>query len=277
MSANTQLLNENLAKNFNAVLDDKTLFSVEATSSQKLDNVKDGLIKSVTDTRENILKSKEKFKEYYIEAYGIVEWEKFNKNPNSFNTPLFLVTGIPPNPLEKPNIPDTLGFLQPAGGEYHAAPTFYKNMYDIYLKNVQSSANYYEKISEKSPKGVIPNMDELYKILNIDLDTQIQDKINTTNVNKRKTYYERQETDKMKFIIDALRTLYIRIFLILFFIKLYVYFLKHPISIKGVFIELFTLTFLFVFPILLAIQIITIIPKYVFEYMPVNVWVKNME
>jgi hypothetical protein len=170
-----------------------------------------------------------------------------------------------------------LGFLQPEGGLYHATPTFYKNLYDIYLKNAITNAEYYKKITETNPSTGIPNMDELYKILNIDLDTQIDKRVNTTNVNERKTYYETQETDKMKFNIDALRTLYIRVFLILIFIKLYVYFLKNQISIKGVFIELISIAFLFVFPILLAIQIITFIPRYVFEYLPANVWVKNMK
>jgi hypothetical protein len=179
--------------------------------------------------------------------------------------------------LSKPKIPEKLGFLQPEGSGYHTAPTFYKKMYDIYLKNTISSAAYYAKLSDITPTAHVPNMDELYKILQIDLETQIQDRVNTSNVNERKTFYERQETDKMKFYIDALRILYIRVFLVLIFVKLYVYFLTQSISIKGVFIELTILAVLFFFPIFIAIKVITSIPKRVFEYLPTNVWVKNAE
>jgi hypothetical protein len=80
----------------------------------------------------------------------------------------------------------------------------------------------------------------------------------------------------MKFNIDALRTLYIRIFFILIFIKLYVYFLTQPVSIKGVIIELLTLAFYFFIPIFIAIRVIMMLPKKLFEYLPANVWVSNM-
>jgi hypothetical protein len=274
MSDKTQAFSQALADRFNAMMKNPALFSVDASKAKKLENVKNKLINSVTTARKNISNSMKNFKEYYIQTYGIDKWVEFNKNPQSFDTPLFLVTGITPDPISKPIVPENLGFLQPQGGLYHAAPTFYKNIYDIYLKNAITAAEYYKTITETNPGVGIPNMDELYKILNIDLETQIQQRVNTTNVNERKTYYETRETDKMKFNIDALRTLYIRVFLILIFIKLYVYFLKNPISIKGVFIELLSLAFLFVFPILLAVQIITFIPSYVFEYIPANVWVK---
>ena len=277
MSQETQDFTQSLGDKFNTMLDSPTLFSVDATEDKKIDDVKNKLITSINDTRTNISDSMNNFKEYYIQAYGIDKWIEFNKNPQSFGTPLFLVTGITPNVISKPEIPEKLGFLQPEGGGYHAAPTFYKKMYDIYLKNTITSAAYYAKLTDISPTADVPNMDELYKILNIDLVTQIQQRVNTANVNERKTFYETQQTDKMKFYVDALRNLYIRVFLILIFIKLYIYFLTQPISIKGVFIELATIAFLFFFPILIAIKVITSIPKSVFEYLPANVWVKNAE
>jgi hypothetical protein len=277
MSQSTQDFTQSLGGKFNDMMDNKTLFSVDATEEKKIDDVKNKLVTSINDTRANISSSMDNFKEYYIQAYGIDKWIEFNKNPQTFGTPLFLVTGISPNVISKPEIPEKLGFLQPEGGGYHAAPTFYKKMYDIYLKNTITSATYYAKITDISPTIDLPNMDELYKILQIDLETQIQDRVNTSNVNERKAFYETQETDKMKFYIDALRNLYIRVFLILIFIKLYVYFLTQPISIKGVFIELTILAFMFFFPIFIAIKVITSIPKRVFEYLPSNVWVKNAE
>jgi hypothetical protein len=274
MSEDTIQSNENLINKFNSVLSDPKTFSVGNSDQIARDNARQKLITSITDTRNNISGSIKKFKDYFVKTYGESEWLKFNNKPEAFDIPLFLVTGISPNLLEKSKIPDILKDLENKG-DYYTSPTFYKNLYDVYLKNTQEAANYYAKLTEKNPKSDIPNMEELYKILQIDLGVTIQEKVNTTNVNKRKTYYETRETDKMKFIIDALRTLYLRIFLILIFIKLYVYFLKQPISIRGIFMELITIAFLFIFPILLAIQVISFIPKYVFEYMPVNVWVKN--
>ena len=277
MGSKTIEFNQEMAKKYNVMMDNPNLFS--STGSTDEQTKRDELITSIVNTRQSISNSMNKFKNYYSSVRGNDEWQNFNKNPKTFDTPIFLVTGIPPNPLENPNIDTLLNDLETSDDAkgYHVAPTFYKNLYNIYLKNANSSVAYYAKISEIIPKIDIPNMEELYKILGIDLDTQIQEKKNTSDVNKRKTYYETLETDKMKTVIIALRTLYIRIFLILIFIKLYVYFLKEPISIKGVFIELITLTFLFVFPILLAVNIITFIPKYLFEYLPVNVWVKNMK
>lgn len=277
MSQDTQDFTQALGDKFNDMMDNPTLFNVDATEEKKLDDVKNKLVTSINDTRSNISESMKNFKEYYIQTYGIDKWVEFNKNPNSFGTPLFLVTGITHNVLSKPKIPEQLGFLQPEGGGYHATPTFYKKMYDIYLKNTIASASYYAELSESGPSVNIPNMDELYKILHLDLETQIQQRVNTTNVNERKTYYEKQETDKLKFNIDALRNLYIRVFLILVFIKLYIYFLTKPVSIKGVFIELVVIAFIFFLPIFAAIKVITSIPKSVFEYLPANVWVKNVE
>lgn len=277
MSDDIQIFTQSLGDKFNKMMDNPTLFSVDDTEEKKIDDLKNKLLTSINDTRTNISDSIKNFKEYYIQTYGIDKWVEFNKNPNSFGTPLFLVTGITPNVMTKPTIPEKLGFLQPQGDGYHAAPTFYKKMYDIYLKNTITTAAYYAKLSETGPSANIPNMDELYKILHIDLETQIQERINTSNVNERKTYYEKQETDKMKFNVDALRNLYIRIFLILVFIKLYIYFLTKPVSIRGVFIELLVIGFLFTLPIFLAIKVITSIPKSVFEYLPANVWVTNME
>ena len=274
MSQETQDFTQSLGDKFNTMMDSPTLFSVDATEDKKLDDVKNKLVTSINDTRTNISDSMNNFKEYYIQAYGIDKWVEFNKNPQSFGTPLFLVTGITPNVISKPEIPEKLGFLQPEGGGYHAAPTFYKKMYDIYLKNTITSAAYYAKLTDISPITDVPNMDELYKIQNLIYEDK---SVNTANVNERKTFYETQETDKMKFYIDALKNLYIRIFLILIFIKLYVYFLTQPISIKGVFIELATIAFLFFFPIFIAVKVITSIPKSVFEYLPANVWVKNAE
>lgn len=277
MSQDTEDFTQSLGDKFNAMMDNPTLFNVDATEDKKIDDMKNKLITSINDTRTNITDSMNNFKEYYIQAYGNDKWVEFNKNPQTFGAPLFLVTGITQNVISKPEIPEKLGFLQPEGGGYHTPPTFYKKMYDIYLKNTITSASYYAKLTDISPMTNVPNMDELYKILHIDLETQIQERVNTTNVNERKTFYETQETDKMKFYVDALRKLYMFIFLILVFIKLYIYFLTQAISIRGVFVELITIAFLFFFPIFIAIKVITSIPKSVFEYLPANVWVKNME
>lgn len=277
MSQETQDFTQSLGDKFNTMMDNPTLFSVDATEEKKIDDLKNKLITSVTDARTNISDSMKNFREYYIQTYGNDKWVEFNNNPKLFGTPYFLVTGINPTITSNPEIPENLGFLKPEGnGDYHATPSFYKKMYDIYLKNTTTSALYYAKLTDTSPPSDVPDMTSLYKILQIDLETQIQERVNNANVNERKTYYESQETDKMKFNIDALRTLYIRIFFILIFIKLYVYFLTQPISIKGVIIELLTIAFLFFVPIFIAIRVIMALPKKVFEYLPANVWITNM-
>jgi len=277
MSEDTQQFTQSLGDKLNTMLDNPTLFSVDATETKKSEDLKNKLISSVNDARTNISDSMKNFRDYYIQTYGNEKWIEFNKNPKLFGTPYFLVTGINPTVTSNPEIPESLGFLKPeGGGDYHATPSFYKKMYDIYLKNTTSSALYYAKLTDTSPSSEVPNMDSLYKILQIDLETQIQQRVNNSNVNERKTYYERKETDKMKFNIDALRTLYIRIFLILVFIKLYVYFVTQPISIKGVIIELLTIAFLFFAPIFIAIRIIMMLPQKVFEYLPSKVWITNM-
>ena len=277
MSQETQDFTQSLGDKFNTMMDNPTLFSVDATEEKKIDDLKNKLITSVTNARTNISDSMTNFREYYIQTYGNDKWVEFNKNPNLFGTPYFLVTGINPTITSNPEIPENLGFLKPeGGGDYHATPSFYKKMYGIYLKNTTTSALYYAKLTDTPPPSDVPDMTSLYKILQIDLETQIQERVNNANVNERKTYYESQETDKMKFNIDALRTLYIRIFFILIFIKLYVYFLTQPISIKGVIIELLTIAFLFFAPIFIAIRVIMALPKKLFEYLPSNVWITNM-
>ena len=259
----------------------KEITSVDQ-DSRELADIKKLLNDSVTDTRKNINDSLKLFKDYYIKLYGssgVSKWKKFNDNRSLYGTPLSLITGITPNSFIMPNptIPNDLTFLKKDEVYNKTPPTFYKKLYNIYSNNADLTFENYEKLYNTNPGFVVPNMDELYKILNIDFKTQIDKKVNTINTNERKTYYERQQIDKMKFNVDALRRLYIRIFLILVFIKLYVYFLKNSISIKGVFIELFILSFLFVFPIILSAQIATYTPKYVYEYLPANIWVKNVE
>jgi hypothetical protein len=277
MSQQTQDFTQMLGDKLNTMMDNPTLFSVDATEEKKRDDLKNKLISSVNDARTNISDSMKNFRDYYIQTYGNEKWVEFNKNPKLFGTPYFLVTGINPTITTNPEIPENLGFLKPeGGGDYHATPSFYKKMYDIYLKNTSTSALYYAKLTDTPSPSKVPDMNSLYKILQIDLESEIQDRVNNANVNERKSYYERQETDKMKFNIDALRTLYIRIFFILIFIKLYVYFLTQPVSIKGVIIELLTLAFYFFIPIFIAIRVIMMLPKKLFEYLPANVWISNM-
>ena len=276
MSQETQAFNEEMVKKFNSIINNSDKFLGPSTKSTSTAPSESTLITSVKDTRDKISETMDIFKNYYIGQYTNAEWEKLNKGP--YGVPLLLVTGIEPDKKSKPIIPSNLTFLETTDYiKYRVSPTFYDNSKNIYLKNVNTSLDHYKKLTQEHSNMIIPNMNELYKILNIDFVTQLDKKVNTSGVNERKTYYERQETDKMKFNIDALRKLYIRIFLILIFIKLYVYFLKSSISIRGVFIELILLLFLFVSPILLATLITIYTPKYLFEYLPSNVWVKNVE
>jgi hypothetical protein len=281
MSQETQDFTQKLGDKFNSMMDNPTLFSVEATNAQNNEDIKNKLITSITNVRSNLTDSYKNFKEYYIQTYGNEKWVEFNKNPNFFGIPTYLFTGISNDSTKNPTIPQNLGFLSlQEKNDYHTPPTFYKKIYDTYLKNAMISANYYTHLIDKSPLSKPPdNMDEIYKILNIDLEKQIQDKTNTTNVNERKTFYETQETNKMFIIVNALRKWYIRIFIVVIFIKLYVYFLTQPISIQSILKELLYIGFLFIIPFIIAfiIRILIIVPKKIYEYLPANIWIANMK
>ncbi len=54
MSEKTQAFSQALAEKFNAMMDNPTLFNVDATEAKKMEDVKNKLINSVTDTRKNI-------------------------------------------------------------------------------------------------------------------------------------------------------------------------------------------------------------------------------
>jgi hypothetical protein len=271
MSTDTQERNEQLADKFDELM--KDINPIKGSVKVLSTNSEGDLKASVIKTRESIMTTMSKIKDYYINKHGEGEWKKLQ------DIPVSLVTGINPNPKEPlpEQLPNNLKFLSRSETTYYPTPAFYKNLYETYYDNAKINATFLDEIDDVFPAASIPNMTELYKIFNVDLETQIDKNIDNSNVNERKTFYERQETNKMKFYVDALRKLYIRIFLILIFIKLYVYFLKNSISIKGVFIELLLLSFLFVFPILLASLITTYIPKNVYEYLPANIWVKNVE
>jgi hypothetical protein len=63
MSEETQDFTQSLGDKFNAMMDNPTLFSVDATEDKKLDDVKNKLLTSINDTRTNISDSMNNFKE----------------------------------------------------------------------------------------------------------------------------------------------------------------------------------------------------------------------
>lgn len=281
MSEETQNFTQSLGDKFNKMMDDPSLFSVEKTEEQKNGDLKQQLITSVENTRTNISQSIKNFREYYIQTYGINKWVEFNKNPNTFGTPLFLVTGVNPNVMTKPIIPNDIGFLTQSAtdSEYHTSPSFYKKMYDIYLKKAMVGAKYYSDLYDKSfPVYDNSPTSELYKLFNIDLDTQIINHVNTSNVNERKVYYETRETDILHNVIVILQTFYYRIFLLLCFIVLYVFFLTQEISIKSILTQVVYLLLLGILPYIIAfvLRILIIVPKKIYEYLPANIWITQM-
>jgi len=281
MSQETQDFTQALGDKFNQMMDNPTLFSVDKTEEQKNENLRQKLIDSVEGARTNISQSVKNFREYYIQTYGIEKWVEFNKNPKMFGTQMFLVTGVNPSNTSTPVIPEDLGFLSPsaADADFRTSPSFYKKMYEIYLKNAVSSAMYYTDITYKSPyekDGSIS--DTLYKLLNVDLDTQIKDRVNTSNVNERKAYYETQETNTMYNAIVALQTFYIRVLLLLCFIRMYIFFLTKEISIASIMKEFVYLASIIVVPYIIVgiLQVVIIIIKKIYAYFPANTWITHM-
>jgi hypothetical protein len=281
MSQETQDFTQALGDKFNQMMDNPTLFSVDKTENQKNEDLRQKLIDSVEGARTNISQSVKNFREYYIQTYGIEKWVEFNKNPKMFGTQMFLVTGINPGNTTSPNVPEDLGFLSPsvADGDFRTSPSFYKKMYEVYLKNAVSSAMYYTDISYKSPYEHGDSIsDSLYKLLNVDLDTQLKDRVNTSNVNERKAYYETQETNIMYNAIVALQTFYIRVLLLLCFIRSYVFFLTHEISIASIIKEFIYLALIVIIPYIIVgiLQVLYIMMKKIYTYFPANTWITNM-
>ena len=263
------------------MMSDSTLFSVDKTEEQKKDDLRQNLITSVENARTNISQSVKNFREYYIQTYGIEKWVEFNKNPHMFGTPMFLVTGVNPNISSKPVIPEDLGFLSPSASDanYHTPPSFYKKMYDIYLKNAITSAKYYGDVTNESPENYGESVsDTLYKLFNIDLDTQIKSHINSSNVNERKSYYETQETNVLYDTIVIMQTFYFRMIILLLFISLYLYFLTQEISIASFVRQILYLIALIIIPYIItgAIRLLIIIVKRIYEYIPANIWITQM-
>jgi len=281
MSQETQDFTQALGDKFNQMMDNPTLFSVDKTEEQKKDDLRQNLITSVENARTNISQSIKNFREYYIQTYGIEKWVEFNKNPHMFGTPMFLVTGVNPNISSNPVIPGDLGFLSPSASDanYHTSPSFYKKMYDIYLKNATTSAKYYGDMTDESPgKYGYSVSDTLYKLFNIDLDTQIKSHINDSNVNERKSYYETQETNVLYDTIVILQTFYFRMIILLCFISLYLFFLTQEISIVSFVKQILYLILLIIIPYMITggIRLVMIITKRIYEYIPANIWITKM-
>ena len=281
MSEETQNFTQALGDKFNKMMDDPTLFSVEKTEEQKDEDLKQKLITSVVNARTNISQSMKNFREYYIQTYGIEKWVEFNKNPDAFGTSQYLITGIKPNAQKNEAIPSDLGFLSPSASEteFRTSPSFYKKIYDAYLKNTITSAKYYNEISKKSSDGYSNSLsDELYKLFNVDLETQIKNRVNTSNVNERKAYYETQETDILYKAITNIQTFYIRILLLLCFIILYVFFLTQEINIMSIIKQFLYLLALIAIPYIISfiIRVLIITPQKLYEYLPANTWISHM-